>query len=143
MEVVDIKKILAPNLLIHICTSTPLEQALRGLFWLVKLQVAFSLFWFWLNNQKRSKRSMGTPCDLYFVMIFVEQSEASLGTLCGLCFVTIFFNPNWHEAGHFPPLVLFWSDFWQLNFIKISFLEVKIDTLPSWLSLIKNAPRWL
>jgi hypothetical protein len=24
-------------------------------------------------------------------------------------------NPNWHEAGHFPPHVLFGSDFWQLN----------------------------
>ena len=28
------------------------------------------------------------------------------------------FNPNWHEAGHFLPLVLFGLDFWKLNFIK-------------------------
>jgi hypothetical protein len=25
-------------------------------------------------------------------------------------------NPNWNEAGHFPPHVLFGLDFWQLNF---------------------------
>ena len=38
-------------------------------------------------------------------------------------------NPNWQEAGHFPPLVLFGSDFWQLNFYQNfqTFLEVKID----------------
>ena len=57
------------------------------------------------------------------------------------------FNPNWHEAGFFPFLVLFGSYFWQLNFYK------KIpnfcgggnwhqsgwfDTLPSSLSLIKK-----
>ena len=28
----------------------------------------------------------------------------------------VLFNPNWHEAGHFPPFVPFGSDFWQLNF---------------------------
>ena len=26
------------------------------------------------------------------------------------------FNPNWHEAGHFPPPVLFGSDSLQMNF---------------------------
>ena len=25
-------------------------------------------------------------------------------------------NPNWHEAGHFPPLALFGSDFCRMNF---------------------------
>ena len=28
------------------------------------------------------------------------------------------FNPDWHEAGHFPPLVLFGSDFFSWIFIK-------------------------
>ena len=55
-------------------------------------------------------------------------------------------NPNWHEAGHFPPTVLFESDFWQLNFYQKfpNFLELKIETnrvnfdsLPSSLSLKK------
>ena len=36
-------------------------------------------------------------------------------------------NPNWHEAGHFPPPVLFGSDFWQLNVYQKFPHEVKID----------------
>ena len=38
-------------------------------------------------------------------------------------------NPNWHEAGHFPPPVLFGSYFVSWFFTKNfgTFLEVKID----------------
>ena len=38
-------------------------------------------------------------------------------------------NPNWHEAGHFPPLVLFGTDFVSWIFTRNfqTFLEVKID----------------
>ena len=41
----------------------------------------------------------------------------------------IMFNPNWHEAGHFPPPCPFWIRFCQLKFYKKfpNFLEVKID----------------
>ena len=38
-------------------------------------------------------------------------------------------NPNWHDGGHFPPIVLFESEFVSWIFIKNfkTFLEVKID----------------
>ena len=41
----------------------------------------------------------------------------------------ILINPNWHQRGHFSPLVLLGSDFVRWIFIKNihTFLEVKID----------------
>ena len=60
-------------------------------------------------------------------------------------------NPNWHEGGHLPPPVLFWSDFVSWIFIKNlwTFLEVKIDINRAKLTpcqthwvLWKNVPRW-
>ena len=67
------------------------------------------------------------------------QSESEMGYL-----VSCIFNPNWRERGYFYLLVYFGSDLDSWIFIKNfqSFLEVKIDTLPSSLSPIENALRW-
>ena len=36
-------------------------------------------------------------------------------------------NPNWHEAGHFPPPCLFFDQILSAEFLSKTFLEVKID----------------
>ena len=37
------------------------------------------------------------------------------------------FNPNWHEAGHFPPPCPFWNRFFSAEFFQKYFFDVKID----------------
>ena len=39
---------------------------------------------------------------------------------CSKIYLIFIFNPNWHEAGHFPPPCPFWIRFCQLNLSKIS-----------------------
>ena len=105
----------------------------------------FSVFFkliFWLSSANNSWKVLKKLLKLR-----IMQNTVLIMKWCDFwhSFGTV--NPNWHEAGHFYPLVILGLDFvsWICirNFQTI--LEVKmtsIDTLPSSLSLIKLTPRW-
>ena len=56
---------------------------------------------------------------LQIFVIFLKVNTTRWEFIEDFCF-KLEINPNWHEGGHFPPLVLLWIRFRQLNWFSVA-----------------------